>query len=157
MIDSFTNTLYFGTFLKKKKNLRCTVTNMLLLGVIDIDGKINISNIDKSDKGDLWVYLYYIWSNNRYVGVFSQEIVSRLSGSNLIRFVKSRSDSGYYFIKKRDIAEVCNDLLSISDIHVPIINETLVVLEKLFTKQEESLQMKLRGMSHGLTLISSEQ
>jgi hypothetical protein len=159
IVESFANSLYFGSFLRKKKSLRCTVTNLLLLEVVDINGTVNMEYLDRAEKGDLWIYLYYIWSNNRHNSIFKKAQLfshNRLNGSDLIKFVKSfqTGADNYSFLKKQNIAIACNTLINDEEIHVPIIRETLIVLENLFTKQEKSLETRLSQIDPSLKMYS---
>lgn len=143
---SFTNTLIFGNYVKKKKNMRCTLTNMILMGSLMVNGQINENQLHRVTKGELWVYLYYIWSGNRFSEVFSEHITTPGGNPGHIKFmelVRKISASKEPFFSKRDIMVCCNTIVTMGDIRLPIIEEILEAMRNAFIKQEEDLKKSM--------------
>ena len=142
---SYKNTLIFGNFVKKRKHIRCTLTNMLLTGSLMVNGHINENMLHKVTKGELWVYLYYIWGGNRFSEVFSEHTTpgNKMDYKSLMKLVRNISQSKEPFFFKKDIMMCCNTIINMRDINIPIIEEILEAMTRAFIKQEEDLKKSI--------------
>lgn len=115
--------------------------------VLSLDGTIDIDNIFKAQKRDLWVYVYYLFRNNMDVPIFKnmmqEKAPIRASADNFVNevkgYLKSRGLSSAEHIDKQDIGAFINYILKDFDIKVPFLNTMLVRLEKAVAKNNEQL------------------
>ena len=65
-INNFNDDIFHG-FYKNVHKANCIIIDMLEDDILDLDGNINISNIENVQVDVLWIYIYYLWKNNNSV------------------------------------------------------------------------------------------
>ena len=148
-MKGFNNTLIFGNFIRKKRNIRCTLTDLILTGSLMVNGHINENQINRISKGELWTYLYYLWSSNRYSIIFTEYIIpGKQNYKSFMKLVRGISKSNESFFLKKDIAMCCNIIVDTSDVYSPIIEEILTAMRNAFLKQEGELKKSIEQYQH---------
>jgi hypothetical protein len=138
--------LYFGN-LKSNFNLNCTIINLLLNNVIELDGTINLKKLDVCLKRQLWAYIIYLARSNPGIEPFV-----RMDGDNprqLIEVVTNTlgSELQYEYFLKKDLANFINKFLTSSSrdlIDIKIISQVLDRLLEKVNDMEKDLVRKIK-------------
>ena len=67
MVNFVDNDVFGNQFMSKRRNMECTLTSMILKGVINSDGTVDTTErvLEKVGISDMWCYMYYLWQQNR--------------------------------------------------------------------------------------------
>ncbi len=166
----FSNVLYFGRGFdgliqvrsEMKKQIRCTLMNMLLKGVLNMDGTMDIKYYQRSTKKEVWMYIFYLWRINlanfplfRSMGVakhFKSGNIDLVPNAEL--FVKAVLDT----LRDKNMAISAPtfsviDLMEFVNIIVKIPLMQITILEVLQSKLISIVANKEEGLQKGISIL----
>ena len=138
----------FGNqFMTKRRNMECTLTSMILKGVINSDGTVDTTEHDLFKVGisDMWCYMYYLWQQNRNLKSFKYfENNKGIPVAN--QFINSVVRFGYSqnatrLAQQKSIAYFINDVFAHHQemVNVPILSQLVDKLVGRIINKEQSL------------------
>ena len=77
---TFDHPFIFGKpFMGKRSNYKCVLTRLLMDEILSLDGALDLEKIQESDLTDMWVYVYYLWTENHRSTTKSGRIFEQMS------------------------------------------------------------------------------
>lgn len=163
---SFNNAKYFGyEFAKLRRNMECSLIQLLLRGLINFDGSIDVSAFTSDVTiSHVWFYIYYLWRfNHRHVEEFrnmsynTNVQIDKPSPEKFLIEVKAHYDSSIreyvvrnpdgesgLFVTRAELATFVNNILRDNT------NVRIPGLEQLFIKMEIKLEEKMNKLSRAI-------
>ena len=140
------NPILFGKMasLLLDSKLNCTIVNMLMNNVISFDGMIDRNSLSLVKKKELWVYLYYIWKNNRYITEFKDEPTAIA----FEKLVLNGSDELY--VTKSHLCNTINFIINQNKdkINISIISTLLNTIQQKLNKEETVLLDEMKKIDN---------
>lgn len=147
------------TFLKM--NLNALIMNMILSGILNFDGTVDLKYNKNSNKRDLWAYIYYIWIINVKNFTVLQQMSETIRGVYIPRprlFVKTVHDVLIQYGWQPSIYLTSLDLLHFINMLFHLTQGKLRVpkLTKLFVKLELMIDNKENGLHERINKVQKE-
>jgi hypothetical protein len=77
---TFDHPMIFGKpFMGKRGNYKCVLTRLLMDEILSLEGDLDLEKIQESDLSDIWVYVYYLWTENHRSTTQSGRIFEQMS------------------------------------------------------------------------------
>jgi len=125
-----------------EKKIQCTIVNMLLNAIITFEGLIDLTQLDSVKKRDLWAYLYYLWTQNRYIDVFSKHPTP----TELEKFGSINYKTLY--TTKLHLAGKINQVINVNrdKINISVISTLLTTIQQKINKEEAELEKAIKSI-----------
>ena len=154
MVNFLDNKVFGKQFMAKRKNMECTLTKMILKGVINSDGTVDTTEgvLDKVGISDMWCYMYYLWQQNRNGEMKSFKYLENNKQLPVAKqFINSVTIFGYStnamrLAQKRGIAYFINHIFANYQeiLNVPILAELVDKLVGRIINKEQALLLTSR-------------
>lgn len=157
---SFANPQIFGRgYLAYRRNLRCTIMNMIMKGVLNYDGSVDVTAFDKVGKKELWVYIYYIWKTNYEKIQFFQQMCdpkypARASAEQFVMTVRHYLRNQYppieanVYIEKKELITFINKIILDYRPDLPVLTLLFQRLEQSLNQKEIQLMRKISNVNN---------
>lgn len=146
MVNFVDNDVFGNQFMSKRRNMECTLTSMILKGVINSDGTVDTTErvLEKVGISDMWCYMYYLWQQNRNGNLKSFKYLENDKGVPVAnQFTNSVGYARFAtrLEQKKSIAYFINDIFANYQemVNVPILSQLVDKLVGRIINKEQSL------------------
>lgn len=152
--------LYFGNLFKLKKltnSYNCIVLQLLLNNVLELNGHVNLDNLNKCKKKHLWIYFLYLSKNNPGIHPFSHISYEDDLYFQLKNIITTNYPCKYEYLLKKDIAGYINQILDNNEnINIAFLDQIINLLMKKVDQMDSNLiQMYNNLIQNDITSVWS--